>query len=133
MSDSKTVTDQRPRMEAYESAELAMDTVIRTIRVAGSKEASCESGLILTALTPSDPAGSGVYNSLAVEADWNPADCTLNGVDENVKFSVANGNFYIDAAQSEPFSGGIMSRSRSRPTTTPRRFSKAASPFDPDK
>jgi hypothetical protein len=100
-------TEQRPRMEAYNNAELVMDTIIRTIRMAGSKGTSCSDSLIANPITPSDPAGSGVYKSVQIQADWNPSDCNLSGVDENVKFSFSNGIFYIDAAQSEPFAEGI--------------------------
>lgn len=100
-------TQQRPRMEAYNNAELAMDTMVRTIRMAGAKGASCNPSLIPNPVTPSASAGAGVYNSLQVQSDWNPSDCNLSGVDENVKFSVNNGIFYIDAAQSEPFAENI--------------------------
>jgi type II secretory pathway pseudopilin PulG len=98
--------DQRPRMEALNNVSMAMDTVVRIVRMAGSKNASC-TGLTLTPLLPSAPAGSGVYNALQVQADWNPPDCSLSGVDEDVNFSVSNGIFYLDAARSEPFAENI--------------------------
>jgi type II secretory pathway pseudopilin PulG len=98
--------DQRPRMEALNNVSMALDNVIRIVRMAGSKAPTCDT-LSIIPLLPSASAGSGVYNALQVQADWNVPDCNLSGVDEDVKFSVKDGNFYLDAAQSEPFAENI--------------------------
>ncbi len=98
---------QLPRMEALNNAEMTIDTIVRNVRMAGAQSPSCTAAFSITPLTPSASAGGGVYNALRVQADWNPPDCSLGGVDENVTFSVKNGIFYIDAAQAEPFTEGI--------------------------
>jgi prepilin-type N-terminal cleavage/methylation domain-containing protein len=63
------------------------------------KSPTCSGILNFVPLMPSSPIGGGTYASLQVQADWNAPDCNLNGVDENVTFSVVNGVFYIDAAK----------------------------------
>lgn len=99
----KEFNRQQPRMEAYNNAEMTMDTMVRVIRVSGAKSPGCSSSFTVNALKPGAPVSSGVYTTLEVEADWNPSDCKLTGIDEKVKFSVKNGEFFIDDKQKEPF------------------------------
>ncbi len=100
-------TSQKPRTDALNNAQMALDTAVRVTRMAGAKNPACNSTFVITPLTPSASAGGGVYKSLTVQADWNPPDCVLSGTDENVKFTVNNGILYLDASQSEPFAEGI--------------------------
>jgi hypothetical protein len=95
----KEFNTQRPRVEAVNNVQMAMDEIVRVTRMAGTKSPTCISILNFVPLMPSSPIGGGTYASLQVQADWNAPDCNLNGVDENVTFSVDNGVFYIDAAR----------------------------------
>lgn len=94
---------QRIRMEAINSAQTAQDNISRIIRMAGTKGIQCSSSFLVEALTPSVPNADGSYGALAIQADWNPADCQLTGTDENVTISVQNGVLYLDAARQNPF------------------------------
>jgi prepilin-type N-terminal cleavage/methylation domain-containing protein len=93
---------QRPRMEAVQNANMAMDTIVRLIRMAGTKPPQCSS-LTFQGLTPSQPDGSGNYSKLRVQSDWNPADCALTGTEEDVTFSVSGGYLYEDSLSLNPF------------------------------
>lgn len=93
---------QRPRMEALHNANTAMDTIVRVLRMAGTKPPSCTS-LTVTALTPSVPDANGYYTKLRIQTDWNPADCALTGTEEDVTYSVSNSTLYEDAANTKAF------------------------------
>jgi len=94
---------QRIRMEAIGSAQTVQDNISRIVRMAGTKGIQCASTFQVQALTPADQNADGSYGSLALQADWNPADCQLTGIDENVTISVQNGTLYLDAARQNPF------------------------------
>jgi prepilin-type N-terminal cleavage/methylation domain-containing protein len=94
---------QRIRMEAINNAQTAQDNISRILRMAGTKGIQCGSGFQVEAITPAAQKADGSYGSLSVQADWNPADCQLTGIDENVTISVQNGTLYLDAALQNPF------------------------------
>lgn len=94
---------QRPRLEAVNNAQTAVDTVIRLIRMAGSRPVNCPSTFQVSAPTASFHLGQQYFGKLRIQADWNPADCSLGGIEEDVTFSVKDGVLYIDAAQQVPF------------------------------
>ncbi len=94
---------QRPRLEAVNNTQTAADTIVRLIRMAGSRPVNCPSTFLVPSPTPSSPLANGYFASLRVQADWNSPDCSLNGVEEDVTFTVNNGVFYLDAAQQIPF------------------------------
>jgi prepilin-type N-terminal cleavage/methylation domain-containing protein len=94
---------QRPRLETVNNAQTAADTIVRLIRMAGNRPTNCPSTFLVPAPTPSSALTNGYFGTLRVQSDWNPADCSLNGVEEDVTFSVNNGIFYLDAAQQVPF------------------------------
>ena len=94
---------QRVRMEAINSAQTAQDNISRILRMAGTKGIQCASTFQVEALTPASQNADGSYGSLTIQADWNSADCQLNGTDENVTISVQNGILYLDAARQNPF------------------------------
>ena len=94
---------QRIRMEAIGSAQTVQDNISRIVRMAGTKGIQCASTFQVQALTPGAKNADGSYGSLAMEADWNPADCQLTGIDENVTISVQDGTLYLDAARQNPF------------------------------
>jgi type II secretory pathway pseudopilin PulG len=100
---------RRPQMEAVANAQMAMDAIVRVVRMAGVKPASCANGFQIAPLTPSAPdaGNNGAYTVLRVQADWNPSDCALSGLDEDVTFSAAGGILYLDAAKQKPFVEGI--------------------------
>jgi Tfp pilus assembly protein PilW len=94
---------QRVRMEAINSAQTAQDNITRLVRMAGAKGIQCSNTFLVEALTPSAQNADGSYGTLTIQADWNPADCQLTGIDENVTISVQNGILYLDAARLNPF------------------------------
>jgi prepilin-type N-terminal cleavage/methylation domain-containing protein len=98
----KEYNNQRPRLEAIHNVNTAMDTIVRVVRMAGTKPPQCTS-LNLTALTPSVPDANGYYTKLRIQADWNPADCAVTGTEEDVTYSVSNGTLYEDAANTKAF------------------------------
>jgi prepilin-type N-terminal cleavage/methylation domain-containing protein len=94
---------QRPRLEAVNNAQTVADTIVRLVRMAGNRPVNCASTFLVPPPAPSAPLANEYFGSLRVQADWNPADCSLNGVEEDVTFSVNNGIFYLDSAQQIPF------------------------------
>jgi len=94
---------QRPRLETVSNVQTAADTIVRLIRMAGNRPVNCLSTFSVPSPVPSSPLADGYFGKLRVQSDWNTPDCTLNGVEEDVTFSVANGIFYLDAAQQIPF------------------------------
>ena len=94
---------QRPRMEAVNNAQMAVDTVVRLVRMAGSRPLHCPDTFKVQALAPSTNLGNQYFGKLRIQSDWNPADCSLGGVEEDVTFSVNNGILYLDADQKIPF------------------------------
>ncbi|HXG85497.1 MAG TPA: prepilin-type N-terminal cleavage/methylation domain-containing protein [Pyrinomonadaceae bacterium] len=94
---------QRPRLETVNNAQTAADTIVRLIRMAGNRPLNCPAAFLVAAPAPSSPLADGYFGRLHVRADWNPANCSLNDVEEDVTFSVNNGVFYLDAAQQIPF------------------------------
>lgn len=94
---------QRTRLEAINNAQTAADTIIRLVRMAGSRPVNCASGFQVQALTPSVSLGNQYFGKLRIQADWNAPDCSLAGIDEDVTFSVNNGVLYLDANGQIPF------------------------------
>lgn len=94
---------QRPRLEAVNNAQTVADTVVRLIRMGGNRPISCVSSFVVPPPTPSASLGNGYFGTLRIQADWNPADCSLNGVEEDVTISVNNGTVYLDPNQQIPF------------------------------
>jgi Tfp pilus assembly protein PilW len=94
---------QRPRLESVNNAQTAIDTIIRLIRMAGNRPVNCPSTFQVLAPAASDNLGNQYFGKLRIQADWNPSDCTLNGVEEDITFSVKDGVLYIDANQQVPF------------------------------
>jgi len=94
---------QRPRLEAVNNAQTAADTIVRLVRMAGNRPSSCPSTFLVAPPAPSSALANGYFGSLRVVSDWNPSDCSLNGIEEDVTFSVENGVFYLDAARQIPF------------------------------
>lgn len=94
---------QRIRMEAINNAQTAQDNITRIIRMGGTKGIQCSNSFQVEALTPASPNGDGSYGTVTLQADWNPADCQLTGVDENVTIAVQDGILYLDSARENPF------------------------------
>lgn len=74
---------ERQRMEALNDASAAMNMFGRLIRNAGNN----------TGLIPvrADPNGDGVFNDIAIAADWYPEDGLLDDPYENIQFRTNNG------------------------------------------
>ena len=86
----------RPRMEAVNDASAAMDTIVRLLRMAGNNPGLPPVIPPVVGLDPihPDPDGDGVYNSIRIQADWNPVNGTLTNTFEDVRFSVSNGTLF---------------------------------------
>lgn len=95
--------NQRPRLEAINNAQTAVDTIIRLTRMAGNRPVNCLNTFQVSTPIPSENLGNQSFGKLRIQADWNPADCSLNGIEEDVTFSVKDGVLYIDANQEVPF------------------------------
>ncbi len=63
----------------------------------------------MRAPSASNSLGDGYFGKLRLQSDWNPADCTLTGVDEDVTFSVNNNMLFLDADQQVPLVDKISS------------------------
>lgn len=100
---NRQFSTQRDRIESGNNAQAAADTIIRTIRVSGNRPVDCDPSFIVPPPAPSSPLNGGYFGVLRVRSDWNQPDCTLNGVDEDVTFSVANEVLYMDANRQVPF------------------------------
>lgn len=79
---------QRPRTEAINSANTAMDMLVRLVRSAGNN--LDDSGII-----PGPVGADGAYHTIRIQSDWNPVDGMTSGVLEDVTFSVANNALQI--------------------------------------
>lgn len=109
ISVNREFRTQKPRMESLNNVQTAMDSIARVVRMSGTKPKQCDESFAFSALTPSESDGNGNYTRLQIQADWNPADCALTGVDEDVTISVRNGNLYLDAARQTVFVDKIRS------------------------
>ncbi len=88
---------QRDRVEATHQARAAADTIARLVRMSGNNPF----GMALTPLA-ADPDGNGAWDSIRVQADWNPADGDLADPYEDMTFTVVNGQLFKE----EPADGG---------------------------
>lgn len=86
---------QRPRTEAINSANTAMDMLVRLLRSAGNN-------LDNTGIIPGPVGADGAYHTIRIQSDWNPVDGTTTGVLEDVTFSVANGALQIQEGTTLP-------------------------------
>ena len=94
---------QRPRLEAIANAQMAADTISRLARMAGNRPTNCPTTFQVLAPVASNPLGNGYFGTLRLQSDWNLPDCSLNGVDEDVTFSVNNNVLYLDANRQVAF------------------------------
>lgn len=96
--------DQRVSFESRNSAQAAMDAMLRLIRMAGTDP--LDTGLV--PLTP-DPDGNGALDSIRVRADWNPPNGVLTDPYEDVWFAVEGDVLTIREAggAAQPFMEGI--------------------------
>lgn len=103
ISVNREFRSQKPRMEALNNIQTAVDSISRVVRMGGTKPKQCNDAFTVTALTPSEKNSDGSYSRLRVRADWNPADCALTGTDEDITISTSGGNLYLDAAGQNVF------------------------------
>lgn len=100
---------QRRQIEAADNARAGLDTIVRLLRMAGNNPRG------LDGLQPiaADLDGNGVFDTIALQSDWNPADGALGGPYENIVFFVANGRLMKREAGDPPegveFAPGIES------------------------
>jgi prepilin-type N-terminal cleavage/methylation domain-containing protein len=88
MTKSSTMfTQQRAALGGRNSAGAAVDLLTRLLR-----QSSCLSATAVycQSIFP-DPDGNNLFDSVRVQADWNPRDGDINDPYEDVLFVVANG------------------------------------------
>jgi type II secretory pathway pseudopilin PulG len=87
---SRIFVQQRAAMDNRNSAAASVDMLGRLLR-----QSSCVSAtnVYCQAIQP-DPDGNGVFDSVRVQADWNPRDGDLDDPYENVLFVVANNTLW---------------------------------------
>ncbi len=96
--------EQRQLVEIQTNAVTALDNMVRLIRMAGSDPED----IGVTALD-ADPDDNDSYDSIRMQADWNPADGALDDDYEDVTFTTANDVLLIEEAGggAVPFLEGI--------------------------
>ena len=100
---------QRTRIIAVNNGEAAADTIARLIRLSGSRPSNCAGSFVVPDITPSDAISSSGswYSKVRIRSDWNPSDCSLSGVEEDVTVSAGASYLFLDAGQNTPFVGNI--------------------------
>lgn len=106
VSVQKSYQTQRPQIEAFNNANLALTTLVRLLRGAGNNTTS--------QLIDPGVQVSGEYTTIRIRSDWNAMDGGLTGTWEDIKFSVSGGVLYkqefpADAAAALPFLDSIES------------------------
>ena len=96
--------DQSELLEIQTNALTSLDTMVRLVRMAGSNPEN----IAVTALD-ADPDGNDAYDSIRIQADWNPADGALDDDYEDVAFTTSNDVLMISeqGATATPFLEGI--------------------------
>ena len=88
---------QMQLIEAQNNARTALDTVVRLVRIAGNDPER----IGVQPIDP-DPDGNGQFDSVHLQADWNPPDGALDDPYEDIIFSTNNGSLIIQEPSS-PF------------------------------
>ena len=96
--------DQSEILEIQTNAVTSLDTMVRLVRMAGSNPEN----IAVTALD-ADPDGNAAYDSIRIQADWNPADGALDDDYEDVAFTTSNDVLMISeqGVTATPFLEGI--------------------------
>lgn len=89
---------QRQQVEAADNARAALDTMVRLVRMAGNNPRGLAG---LQAIAP-DIDGNGAFDSIAIQADWNPPDGALSDPYENIAFFVTDGRLMKREAEDPP-------------------------------
>jgi prepilin-type N-terminal cleavage/methylation domain-containing protein len=97
---------QRLQLEALDNGRPALDLLVRLLRMAGHNPRGVAG---VRGLDP-DPDGNGAFDSIALQADWNPADGDFEDPYENVAFSV-RGNALVKAELGDPPEGVVLATS----------------------
>jgi len=98
---STMFTQQRGALNGRNSAAASVDLLSRLLR-----QSSCISAtnVYCQAIVP-DPDNNGVFDSVRVQADWNPRDGALDDPYEDVLFVVAGGSLW----KREPSDAALVS------------------------
>ena len=97
--------EQRELLDIQTNAVTTLDQMVRLIRMAGSNPQD----ISLTPLDP-DPDNNDVFDSIHIQADWNPADGALDDDYEDVTFTTSNDVLMIQEpsdTSAVPFLEGI--------------------------
>ena len=107
---------QRAALDGRNSAAASVDLLARLLR-----QSSCVSAtnVYCQAIFP-DPDDNGVFDSVRVQADWNPRDGDLNDPYEDVLFVVANSTLW-KREPTEPRSWLLATTSSRSSSPTPTR------------
>lgn len=107
MSTQRVYGAQRERVETAQQARAAADTITRLVRMSGNNPF----GIAMTPIA-ADPDGNNAWDSIRIQADWNPADGDLGDPYEDMTFTVgANQLFKREPADAAPvlFADNIQS------------------------
>ena len=99
VSIQRGYTLQNRIVEAQDNARLALETMVRLVRVAGNDPQE----LAFQALDP-DPDGNSQLDDIRLRADWNPADGDLDDPREDIIFSTSSDQMFKE----EPGDGGPL-------------------------
>ena len=81
---------QQKLIDASNNARVALDLVLRLVRVAGNNPER----IGFEPIHP-DPDGNSQMDSIRLRADWNPGDGDISDAYEDMIFSTSNGVLYI--------------------------------------
>jgi prepilin-type N-terminal cleavage/methylation domain-containing protein len=86
----KGYVSQQALLEAQNNARVAMDMILRLVRMAGNNPM-----LIVFEPIHPDPDGNSLMDSIRLRSDWNPSDGDLGDRYEDMIFSTNNGVMYV--------------------------------------
>ena len=90
VSVQRDYLSQQQLIEAQNNARAALDIIVRLTRMAGNDPER----IGFQAIDP-DPDNNGIYDSIHLRGDWNPADDDLLDTYEDILFSVSDGTLSI--------------------------------------
>lgn len=88
-STQRVYVAQRERVETTHQARAASEMIARLTRMSGNNPF----GIAMTALN-ADPDGNGAWDSIRIQADWNPADGDVTDPYEDMTFTVAGNQLF---------------------------------------
>lgn len=98
MSTQNVYGAQRERAETTHQARAAADTIARLVRMSGNNPF----GIAMTPIAANPDGNTNLFDSIRVQADWNPADGDVADPYEDMTFTVAGNQLF----KTEPTDAG---------------------------